>query len=384
MPRVYGMDSTATVRSSSRNDRLRVLSGRKFLLAAPWGKRDSPPSKCADSPNVKGFRDNPSTFAASSRVTHFTCRSMDVWTLFFTDIEDSTGHYERAGPIYRAAATLQFTLLRNEIEAHDGEIFRHTGDGLLAAFRNSAAALDCAKACQRSLRKMEWPSEIGELRVRIGLHRGEVERMGDGFQGLTMHHAARVVDAAHGAQILCSTAVRDDVDGHIRSEAKDLGLFRLRGVPAPMRLFQVDYDGMPRGGFPSPRTPAAFSHKLPASPTRFFGRDTELHDLAAMLRPEPPDGARLRYGRLVTLLGPGGTGKTRLSQAVGERLLTEYSHAVWFIPLAEVRDAQLLPEVLRTELEIAPEPGRMPLEQIVTMLAAQPSLLILDNFEQLV
>jgi hypothetical protein len=199
-----------------------------------------------------------------------------------------------------------------------------------------------------------------------------------------MHHAARVLDAAHGAQILCSTAVRDDVDGHIRSEAKDLGLFRLRGVPAPMRLFQVDYDGMPRGGFPSPRTPAAFSHKLPASPTRFFGRDTELHDLAAMLRPEPPDGARLRYGRLVTLLGPGGTGKTRLSQAVGERLLTEYSHAVWFIPLAEVRDAQLLPEVLRTELEIAPEPGRMPLEQIVTMLAAQPSLLILDNFEQLV
>src|SRR5262249_49165028 len=102
------------------------------------------------------------------------------------------------------------------------------------------------------------------------------------------------------------------------------------------------------------------------------------------LAPEPSGRAPRQHGRLVTLLGPGGTGKTRLSLAAAERLLAAYSHAVWFVPLAEVRDANLLPDVLRAELQIAPEAGVPPLDQVVALLCAQPSLLLLDNFEQLV
>lgn len=310
--------------------------------------------------------------------------SVKTWTFLFTDIEDSTGHYERSGQIYRTAAAQHFELLRAAIAAHGGEIFRNTGDGLLAIFRDSRGALACAAACQQALRATEWSHELGELRVRIGLHRGEAERAAGDFHGLTMHHATRVMDAAHGAQILCSAAVRDHAGAEGGAPLGDLGLYRLRGVPTPMRLFQVSYEGMPGAGFPAPRTPAAFTHKLPAPPTRFFGREAELHDLATMLAAEPPGRAHRRHGRLVTLLGPGGTGKTRLSLAAGEQMLAAFSHAVWFVPLAEVRDASLLPDVLRAALEIAPEPGRTPLDQITTMLAVQPVLLILDNFEQLV
>jgi predicted ATPase/class 3 adenylate cyclase/Tfp pilus assembly protein PilF len=310
--------------------------------------------------------------------------AVNTWTFLFTDIEDSTGHYERSGAIYREAAEQHFGLLKERITAHGGRPFRNTGDGLLAAFEDTDAALDCARACQCALRQVCWPPEIGELRVRIGLHRGETEQ-GDGdFHGLTMHHATRVLDAAHGGQVLCSATVFEHAGKKWRGELGDLGLYRLRGVAAPVRLFQIAYEGMPSDGFPPVRTRAAFTHSLPVAPTRFFGREAELHDLLTMLGPEISGPSTRRYGRLVTLLGPGGTGKTRLSLAAAERMLPAYSHAVWFVPLAEVSEAALLPDVLRDALGVAHEPGVVPLDQVAAMLSAQPSLLVLDNFEQLV
>lgn len=307
---------------------------------------------------------------------------MKTWTFLFTDIEGSTILYDRAQEVFPEASARHFEVLHRVIKAHGGEVFRETGDGLYAAFEQTGQAVSAAAECQRQLRTTGWPEATGELRVRMGLHRGEaVQGKGD-FHGLTMHVAARVLDAAHGRQILCSADVASDLAEPQRTALTDLGLYRLRGFTAPTRLFQVAYDGIPAAPFPPARTPAAFTHTLPAVATRFFGRSAELHDLAGLLQPEPP--SPRRHGRLVTLLGPGGTGKTRLSLAVAELLLNAYSHAVWFVPLAAVSDGALLADVLRDELRIAHEPGRQPLDEVAEMLGSQPSLLILDNFEQLV
>ncbi len=301
-------------------------------------------------------------------------------TFLFTDIEGSTALYERAGPIFRTALAIHHAALRSAIEKHAGRVFHDTGDGLLSVFENPADAVAAATDAQFALDTAAWPAEVGALRVRMGLHLGPVETDGDRFQGLTMHHAARVMGAANGGQILCSPAVREQlspVDGQIT----DLGLYRLRGLPAAMRLFQVaSVPGHPP--FPPLNALPAFTHSLPVSPSRYFGRDAEIAELTEILRPLRTRNAQ-PFGRLVTLLGPGGTGKTRLSLEVACRLLPEYSHAVWFVPLADVRDPALILEKVRETLGLPSDPSTQPLAQVAHFLAAQPSLLILDNFEQI-
>ena len=311
---------------------------------------------------------------------------MDTWTFFFTDIENSTPLRERLPEPYRATRERHFDILRAAIAKHGGDVFSLTGDGLHAVFDGDAvnSALECATECQRALRMESGPISSDEFRVRIGLHRGEAERLPGDFDGIGMHLAARVLDAGHGAQIICSPEIWNAIGDDIRGSLRDLGLYRLKGFKAPVRLFQADYEGMPAAGFPPLNSPPAFTHRLPAPPTCFFGRESELGDLSALLAPEMPGRIQRQHGRLVTILGPGGTGKTRLSLKVAEVLQPAYSHAVWFIPLAELRDGSLLPEALREGLGIPPEPTASTLERVIEFLAAQTSLLLLDNLEQIV
>lgn len=290
--------------------------------------------------------------------------------------------FERAEAGYEAALMQHFAVLRPLVAVHGGEIFHpDTGDGLLAVFAHSEPALACAREMQRALSVEKWPMEIGALRVRIGLHRGAAERDGQDFRGLAMHHATRVLEAGHGGQILASAAACEDLLEQARGPLRDLGLYRLPGVLAPVRLYDATEDT--NANFPPPRrAQPLFAHQLPSPPTRFFGREDEMARLCSMLAPDSKE--THRSGRLVTLLGPGGIGKTRLSLAVAERLLPAYSHAVWHVALAEVREAGVLPDVLRAGLGIAPETTQPALESVAAMLRAQPSLLVLDNFEQLV
>ena len=307
---------------------------------------------------------------------------MKTWTFFFTDIEGSTVLFERAGPLYEAAQQQHFAILRAALLRHGGQEFRETGDGLLAVFADSPAAVACARECQQDLRAADWPGTVGALRVRIGLHRGPAERAAQDFRGLTMHHATRVLDATQGTQILCSQAVCEDLPPPSRMSLRDLGFYRLRGVAVPVRLYDIPYHNAPDGTLLVPDAPPAFTHVLPAVATKFFGREAEIASLVGMLLPlERP--ARGVPGRLVTILGPGGTGKTRLSLAVAAGLLPEYSHAVWFVPLAESRDPSLIVEKIRDTLGLPGESSGSALEQVSGYLGSQPSLLVLDNLEQL-
>ena len=242
-----------------------------------------------------------------------------IRTFLLTDIEGSTAIYEKVGSAFREALGIHHTLLWEEIERHGGHAVRDTGDGILAAFVDIANGIACAIAAQDALTNANWPRETGPLRVRMGVHCGVAEFEGGDYHGLTMHHSARVMSAAHGGQILCSAAVADALPQGATS-LRDLGLYRLRGVPQPMRLFEVG--GAADGGtFPLPNALPAFTHRLPIPATRYFGRESEIAELCSLLKPANRAARSQPSGQVVTLLGPGGNGKTRLAIEVAERLL---------------------------------------------------------------
>jgi class 3 adenylate cyclase len=297
-------------------------------------------------------------------------------TFAFTDVEGSTSLWEKAGSLFRRALDHHDALIRAEIERHGGQELTETGDGFLIAFEEADTAAECAVAIQRQLERAQWPDVIGRLRARIGLHSGDVDPRGDEYRGIVLNRAARVLAAAHGGQIVCSSATAAELGS--QWDLLPLGVFRLRGLSAPERLLQLCWPGMPQRDFLPLNALPAFTSNLPRALTRFFGRIAELEKLRGELLAGSPTGE----GLLLTLTGPGGTGKTRLSLALAESVLTAFSHAVWFVPLADVSDAALVLLAIRDALQI-PASAEDPLEQIAALLASEPALLVLDNFEQL-
>lgn len=218
--------------------------------------------------------------------------------------------------------------------------------------------------------------------VSMALHTGEITaerkrapnsaRSADAVRAM----AARLLSAAHGGQILCSegTAALLSRDLEPGLRLTGLGLFRVGGIETPERLFEADYPDRPVRQFPPPRAAPGHSGGLPMEFTRFFGREIAIEQLRSLVSP----GARL-----VTLTGPGGMGKTRLALEIARQELERYCGAVWFVPLASVTDPALLPQSVCSALRLPNSAQTEPLDQIVEALSQQPSLLILDNFEQL-
>jgi predicted ATPase/Tfp pilus assembly protein PilF len=285
-------------------------------------------------------------------------------------------------------------LLRQAVARHGGWEVKEVGDGFVFAFARADAALACAVAAQRALSRQEersatdaslLPSQRSDqalpsssLPVRMVLHTGDVTAEDADYHSPVLNRATRMLTAAHGGQILCSeetaTLLRRDLPQDRR--LVDLGGYRLRDVAGAERLYQVTYPDMPAPSFPPLRAPAACPTNLPAQLNRFFGREAEMRQLQQRL---------LTAGtRLLTLSGPGGTGKTRLAIEVASRLLEPFSGAVWFVPLADVSDVAGLVPAVQEALQLPRLSEAAPLEQVLEALSKQPCLLVLDNFEQLV
>ncbi len=299
--------------------------------------------------------------------------------LLFTDIEASVALSERAGEQYNAALQRHHELVRDEVTRHDGREFHEAGDSFCLAFDDLPTAVLTAVAIQQKLNREAWPPAIGALRVRMALHFGSADFREGQYRGPLMHCTARILGAAHGGQILCSGAAAEALAACLPEKCalRELGLFRLRDIARPEGLWQLSYPGMPRADFPPVRATPAYVQNLPVQLTSFFGRENEIAELEKLIESQGPQAARL-----VTLTGPGGIGKSRLSIAVAERL----SAARWlvaFVPLADVRDARLLPKTVHDALGLPADTLANPLEEIVSFLNSQPSLLVLDNFEQL-
>jgi predicted ATPase len=280
-----------------------------------------------------------------------------VVTFLFTDVEGSTRRWENDADGMRAALAAHDEVLRSAIEAHGGFMFKHTGDGVCAAFSSPKAAVDAAVAAQRTL----------QLPVRMGIATGEAELRDGDYFGAVLNRAARVMAAGHGGQILLaeSTAgLLSEVD------LVDLGPRRLRDLPTPLGVFQVRAPGL-RTDFPPLRALDASPGNLRATPTSFIGRESELDEVQAAIKAH----------RLVTLTGVGGAGKTRLAVEVAARLADEYPDGVWFFELAAVTDPAAVPDAVAAVLGITQQPGKTVSESVAAALEGRVRLLVFDNCE---
>ena len=293
-------------------------------------------------------------------------------TFFFSDIEGSTRLIQRLGERYPDVLLTHHTVLREALAANGGHELRTEGDSFFIVFDSALQACAGAAAAQKALHAYQWP-EGGIVRVRIGIHTGEATLVGNEYVGLDVHRAARVASAGHGGQVLVSETTRALVDHALPTglTLKDLGLHRLKDLAQPERLFQLTIEGLP-DRFPPLKTLEATPNNLPTQLTSFIGRDDQVREAKQLLA----------KARLLTLTGPGGTGKTRLSLQIAADVLDQFPDGVYFVPLSAIHDPELVPSAIAQALSISTTGQRRPIDALVDQLREKRTLLVLDNFEQ--
>jgi len=328
------------------------------------------PSSSSGSGTVGGADAVWSSLASSGGRTVVTDRvvTLPSGTVSFlhTDIEGSTGCWERTPSAMRVALAAHDELISDVVDAHGGVVVKHLGDGCWAAFQSAPSAVEAAIDFQR--RHQTTERGTGELRldVRIGVHTGTAEPTDGDYFGPTTNRAARIVDLANGNQIVCSSSTASLLDAvELRSE----GLHDLRGIGSE-EVFVVLADGVETDGRPL-RRPVTRGH-LPRPRTSFVGREHDLLLTADFLR---------GGDRIVTLIGPGGVGKTRLAVEVGTRLRQEYGQQVHFCDLVPINDSSDVVERLAETIGARRQPGMDLVDSVVDFLTDRRALVILDNCE---
>ncbi|MBI3737799.1 MAG: adenylate/guanylate cyclase domain-containing protein, partial [Chloroflexi bacterium] len=297
-------------------------------------------------------------------------------TFLFTDLEGSTHLWENHAEAMKSALARHDSILKAVIESNHGHVIKTTGDGVHAVFATAVNGTAAALDAQRNLLAEKWNGLAPQsLRVRMGLHTGEAEMRGGDYFGSALNRAARLMSIGHGGQILLSTTTADVVREHLseRASLRDLGEHRLKDLVRPEHVFQLTHPDLP-ADFPSLNSLDAFPNNLPIQLTSFIGREREITEAKK----------RLASARLLTLIGPGGTGKTRLSLQIGADLLPSYADGVWLVELAPLADPSLVVQTLSSVFGLREQLG-MPLnELLIDFLRAKNLLLIMDNCEHLV
>ena len=300
-------------------------------------------------------------------------------TLLFSDIEGSTRLLEHLGERYDELLDEHHRIVRGAVVHQGGAEVRTEGDSFFVAFTRAADAVRAAVEAQRGLAACLWPPGA-PVRVRMGLHTGEPRALTGDYVGIDVHCAARICSAAHGGQVVISEATQkvlanQPVEG---VAVRDLGEHRLKDLSRPLRLYQLTADGL-NAEFPPLRAlerPLMDGPERWAPPTTLFGREADVEELARSLR-EP-------RVRLVTLVGPGGVGKTRLAIAAAARVSGDFSDGARFVPLASVFEARELPSAIAQTLAAPIREGESSYSAVVRIISDHRLLLVLDNFEQLV
>jgi predicted ATPase/class 3 adenylate cyclase len=295
-------------------------------------------------------------------------------TLLFTDMEGSTRLLQQLGERYADVLADCRQVLRSAFAQWQGQEVDTQGDAFFVVFARASDAVGAAVDIQQALAAHSWPQDVA-VRVRIGLHTGEPQCTAEGYVGLDVHHAARIMSAGHGGQILLSQATSGLVAQALPAgvQLHDLGEHRLKDLRRPSRLFQLLVAGLP-STFPPLKTLDSRPNNLPIEPTPFIGRAREVAALARLL-------ARAEV-RLVTLTGPGGVGKTRLALQVAAEVSDGYADGVFVVPLAPVTDPEQVLEAIAQVLAIPDVSAPSLLGQVQRALKAKHLLLVLDNFEQ--
>jgi len=301
-------------------------------------------------------------------------------TFLFTDIEGSTAKWERDPEAMTVALAAHNRILRGAIDGNSGAVFETAGDSFVAVFAEPPDGLRAALDAQLALVHAEWPDPPGPIKVRMALHTGTAERRPDGYHA---QHAlslmSRILACGHGGQVLLSAAAHDLVEHQLPAGVAltTLGEHRLRDLRTPQWIHQVvatDPPWLLPAAFPPLRTPVAATHHLPVPPTPLIGREQQVAEVIAMMRPP--------RARIVTLTGPGGTGKTRVGLQVAQELSGGYEHGACLVDLAPISDVDLVASTVATTLGVAEVAGEPLMATLESTLKERRMLLLVDNFEQ--
>lgn len=295
-------------------------------------------------------------------------------TFLFTDVEGSTKLLQQIGDRYREVLANYRRILRSSIDAGTGVVVDLEGDSVFAVFPSAADAVIAAIEAQRALASQAWP-EGAELRVRMGVHTGEATLGPEGYVGLDVHRAARIVSAAHGGQVVISASTLALVEHSLPEgvTVRDLGSHRLKDLADAEQIAQVVVPGLPNSFGPL-RSLDVVRHDLPIQLTSFVGREQELAELDDLLS----------SARLVTLIGPGGSGKTRLALEGASHGIDRYRDGAWFVDLAPLTSPDQVPLAVAGHLGVSGQSGRPTEDVLVDYLADRELQLVLDNCEHLV
>lgn len=296
-------------------------------------------------------------------------------TFLFTDLQGSTYLWEVHPALMQRVMARHDILLKKAVEEYGGRVVKTTGDGLHAVFESPLQAVSAALSGQIAIREESWPAETGPLRVRMGLHAGESEEREGDYFGPTLNRAARIMDAGHGGQVLLSEIVAVTTRSSLPKAASlmDLGEHALRDLLSPERIYQLCHPNIP-DQFPPIRSLSSYKNNLPVQLTSFVGREAELQSIKD----------HLNTTRLLTLLGPGGTGKTRLSLQAAADIVDRFPDGVWFVELASLTDPDLLADQIAGVLRVPDQPGKTLRQSVGDFMRLKELLLIFDNVEHLV
>jgi len=292
----------------------------------------------------------------------------------FTDIEGSTKKWEEYPELMKKSLVKHDMIIKENVTKYGGKIIKHTGDGVFAVFDNGQP-LECALRIQTCLAHEDW-GKINELRVRIGLHAGHADQRGNDFFGPVINRTARVMSVAWGGQIIMTPTVKNSVKLPENAILEDLGIHLLKDLGEPQNIYQLKHPDLPLADFPPLRSLSARPHNLPIQSTPFLGREEELGEISKLL--DDPS------CRLLTLIGPGGIGKTRLAIQSAAENIENFAHGVYFITLEPLTSVDFLISTIANALKFSFYAQKDQKTQVLDYLREKEVLLILDNFEHLI
>lgn len=295
-------------------------------------------------------------------------------TFLFSDIEASTERWEKKKDQMQVAFLRQEAIIRASMREHGGYVYKMIGDAFQVAFDTALQAMLAAQTAQLALKREPW-GDIGQLKVRMALHTGVVDERGDDYVGPLLNRVARLMNVGHGGQVLISQAtyelVRDILPEGVY--LRDLGEHLLKDLARRENVYQLVASGL-EAVFPPLRTLDSHPNNLPLQLTSFIGRERELEEVKS----------KISASRLVSLIGPGGTGKSRLALQVAADLTDQFSQGVWFVDLGALTEPGLVPQSVATVLSIREEGQRPLMETLVDKIGDKVLLLVLDNCEHLI
>lgn len=299
---------------------------------------------------------------------------MSTLTFFYTDIEGSTRLWEQEPEAMRTAIEQHNTVLQTAIDVQGGRVFRTAGDAFCAAFSSAPAAVAAATDAQRCLQREKWGLSES-LRVRLVLHSCEAEEHAGDYLGAGLNRVGRLLAACHGGQTLLSLATKELVRDHLPPDTQllDLGQHRLRDLAYPERIYQLLIDGLPEN-YPPLKTLDVQPNNLPVQLTSFIGRQRELSEVIRLLAAT----------HLLTLTGPGGTGKSRLSLQAAAEVLPDFPDGAWLVELAPLSEPENILPAVASIFNIREQPELTLQAALIDFLGPKNVLLLLDNCEHLI